>query len=350
MGYDFDDAGRDGGDARRAGDSAKPFEQKANGKDGGWRSHTVSAAQLRTMAFPPISYVVPGFIPEGLCLLAGKPKIGKSWLALDIALGVAAGRDVLGGIKSAVGDVLYCALEDTNRRLQRRITKLVSPFSGEWPERLTLATRWRKLDDGGVDDISEWCCSVPEPRLVILDTLAGVRPERQQRDTPYDGDYRALLDVHKLANERGFAVMALHHTRKMEAEDPLDTISGTLGLVGCADTALVLARTPQGTTLYVRGRDVEESEHAISFDPETCRWSVVGEAVEVRRSETCQAILAVLAGAGNLMSPDEIALATNIKRNTVHQRLPAMLKDGEVVQVSRAKYCHPMSAGKYRKV
>ncbi len=349
MGYDFDDAGRDGGDVRRAGDSAKPFEN-TNGKDGGWRSHTVSAAQLRTMAFPPISYVVPGLVPEGLSILAGKPKIGKSWLALEIAIGIAGEHIVLGGIKPTHGDVLYGALEDTNRRLQRRITKLLSPFSEQWPTRLTLATRWRKLDDGGVDDIFEWCSSVPEPRLVILDTLAGVRPERQQRDTPYDGDYRALLDVHKLANERGLAVMALHHTRKMEAEDPLDTISGTLGLVGCADTALVLARTPQGTTLYVRGRDVEESEHAISFDAETCRWSVVGEATEVRRSETRQAILAVLAGASNLMSPDEIALATSIKRNTVHQRLPAMLKDNEVVQVSRAKYCHPMNAGKYRKV
>ena len=305
-----------------------------------WRANVVTAAELRKLEFPPPVYVVPGFIPEGLCILAGKPKVGKSWLALDVCLGVAGDRDVLGGFRPVLGDVLYCALEDTKGRLQRRIRKL---HTGDWPERLTLATEWRRLDDGGVDDIADWASSVIAPRLVVLDTLAGVRPDRQQRDTTYDGDYKALIQVHKLANELGFAVMVLHHTRKMEADDPLDTISGTLGLAGCADTGLILARGKQGNTLYIRGRDLEETKHAITFNRETCRWAVLGEAVEVRRGETRQAILSALSGAANPMSPDEISLATGIVRNTVHQRLPDMLQDGEVVRVGRAKYVHPMN-------
>ena len=144
----------------------------------GWQSHVFTAAALRTMAFPPVSYIVPGIIPEGLTILAGRPKIGKSWMALDLALGIATGKPVLGGVHAEQGDVLYCCLEDNPRRLQRRITKLLSLFGSGWPERLALTTRWRRLDDGGVEDIEAWCDSVPKPRLVLLDTLAGVRSAR----------------------------------------------------------------------------------------------------------------------------------------------------------------------------
>ena len=98
----------------------------------------------------------------------------------------------------------------------------------------------------------------------MLDTLASVKPIRTQQG--YTEDYESLAALHRLANETGVSIILLHHTRKMEAEDPVDTVSGTLGLSGCADSILVLNRTSQGTTLYVRGRDIEEAEHAVSFD------------------------------------------------------------------------------------
>ena len=313
-------------------DAAKPED---------WRSHTFTAAALRTMPFPEVSYVVPGLIPEGLTILAGRPKIGKSWAALDVAIGIASKRDVLGALKVDQGDVLYLALEDNPRRLQRRITKLLSPFGGAWPERLTLATRWRRLDQGGVEDIEAWCKCVPEPRLVILDTLAGVRPTRDNSQTLYDTDYKALLDVHRLANDRGLSAVALHHTRKMDADDPLDTVSGSLGLVGCADTCLILARSSKGTTLYVRGRDIEEGERAVIFGNEICRWTLLGDAAEVYRSDSRSKILEVLAKASDLVGPAEIAAATSIDRNNVDQLLHQMWNAGEVVKVGRGRYAHP---------
>jgi hypothetical protein len=306
---------------------------------GGWRSHTMSAAELRRRQFPPISYVIPGLIPEGLSIAAGRPKVGKSWLGLDLALAVAGGGECLGGRQPAAGDVLYAALEDNPRRLQRRIDKIISPFAAEWPERLTLTTSWRRLDQGGVDDVGDWADSVAEPRLVILDTLAGVRPVRTTNG--YAEDYDALTALHRLANDRGLAILVLHHTRKMDADDPVDTVSGTLGLTGCADTVLVLARSPQGTTLYVRGRDIEEAEHAVTFDKATCHWTILGEASEVRQSETRTAILAVLEVANDPMGPGEIAAATSIKENTVKQRLMRMVADGQAVKVGRGQYAHP---------
>jgi AAA domain len=104
----------------------QPDRPKESSTD--WRAHTVSAAALIRMEFPPINYIV-----EGLCILAGRPKIGKSWLALDVCLGVSDEKDVLGNITPVTGDVLYCALEDTNRRLQHRITKLTWPPQAKWP-------------------------------------------------------------------------------------------------------------------------------------------------------------------------------------------------------------------------
>ena len=74
------------------------------------------------------------------------------------------------------------------------------------------------------------------PRLIIFDTLAGVRPERSNKDTLYDGDYRALTELQASAGQGGISVIVLHHTRKMESDDPIDSVSGTLGLTGCVDT------------------------------------------------------------------------------------------------------------------
>lgn len=312
----------------------QPEDEPAN-----WRSKVMTAAALQAMRFPLPQWVIPDLIPEGLTIFAGRPKIGKSWLALDISIAVAAGRVCLGHREPEQGDVLYAALEDNPRRLQRRLDRILPTFNGTWPDRLTLTTSWRRLDQGGVADIAEWADSVEAPRLVILDTLAGVKPVKTTQG--YELDYAALEGLHRLANERGFGIVVLHHTRKMEAEDPLDTVSGTLGLAGCADTILVIARNSQGTTLYLRGRDIEEAEHAVNFDKEACRWTILGNAEDIRRSDQRGAILTVLEDADEPMSPPEIARAADMKRNNVDRLLGKMVRDAEVRRAARGRYSHP---------
>jgi AAA domain len=307
----------------------------------GWRSHVFTAASLKERTFEPIKYLVPMLIPEGLTMLAGKPKLGKSWMVLDIALGVAAGRYAFGDYKLEAGDVLYAALEDNDRRLRARIERILTQNEMAWPARLTLATQWRRLDEGGVADAKEWAESVKRPRLIIFDTLSGVRPDRNNKDNLYEGDYRALRELQAWAGKTGICVVVLHHTRKMESEDPVDSVSGTLGLTGCVDTIAVLARTGKGTTLYIRGRDVEEQEKAITFNKETCRWTIMGEAEEVHRSDTRRAILTLLNDVSLVsepLGPKEIALQTYVPENRVKQRLIGMRKDGEILKVSRGGY------------
>ena len=301
----------------------------------GWRGHIKHASRLRDVRYPEPAYVVPGFIPEGLSILGGRPKVGKSWLALELALGVSLVETVLGKIMPESGDVLYAALEDTFPRLQRRIKKLLWPGRTSWPERLMLATQWRRLDEGGVEDIADWAQSVDAPRLVILDTLAGIRPKRDARDTTYDGDYKALVDLQKLANEKHFAAVVLHHTRKAESEEWIDSISGTLGIVGCADTTIVLTKT----TMYVTGRDVEEAEKAVEFQKAHCRWRVLGDATEVRRTEITKAILAAMSDT-EARTPKEIAedLDPPISRQQVAVYLNRLCKTGEATKEARGKF------------
>jgi predicted ATP-dependent serine protease len=143
---DWNDLHNAGGSAREAGDRAETW--KANGagnQNSSWREHVFSAASLRSMEFPPVSFIVPGFVPEGLTILAGRPKIGKSWLALEVCLGVAGDYTVLGGSQPVPGDVLYCALEDNPRRLQKRIYKLLA--GREWryrsPPRVLICASMR---------------------------------------------------------------------------------------------------------------------------------------------------------------------------------------------------------------
>ena len=316
-------------------------EHKSGGKTGGntWRNHVYTAAQLQRKTFPPISYCVPDLIAEGMTILAGKPKIGKSWFALDICIATAGDRLCLGERKPVQGDVLSAAMEDNPRRLQRRIDKLLSPVSAQWPEGLTLANSWRRLDKGGVDDVRDWIEQANSPRLVILDTLASVKPIRTQQG--YTEDYESLAALHRLANETGVAIILLHHTRKMEAEDPVDTVSGTLGLAGCADSVLVLNRTSQGTTLYVRGRDIEEAEHAMTFDKVGCRWTILGNASDVHRSNERGKILDALLNATELLGPNQIADDTRMKSNNVRYLLGQMVRAGEVTKAARGLYFHP---------
>ncbi len=302
------------------------------------------AADLRRREFGPIRYIVSRFIAEGCTLLAGRPKLGKSWFALDVGLAVAIGGTCLGGsTKCDQGDVLYLALEDNERRLQSRIDKVLGTFARSWPRAFQFATEWPRANEGGLDRIRDWIEAADNPRLVIVDVLAMFKPARGERESMYDCDYAAVKGLQALAGEFRIAIVVVHHTRKSgsEAGDAVEKISGTLGLSGAADAFLVLDRNGQGTTLAGRGRDVEEVDAAISFDAATCRWKVLGDAGEVHRTNERGAILAALADATEPMSPADLVDATGMPNPNVRKLLSKMTKAGEIKKVGRGLYLHP---------
>lgn len=304
-----------------------------------------TAADLRKMVFPPIRYVVPGYIAEGCTLLAGRPKLGKSWLVLEAGLAVARGSDCLGGIVCEQGDVLYLALEDNERRLQRRIDKMIGPFNPDWPTAFEYQTEWPRANDGGLEQIEQWINSKDNPRLIVVDVLAMFKQTRGSSESLYEADYNAIKGLQALAGKYRVAIVVVHHTRKSGTEsDPFEKVSGTLGLSGAADTALILDRDGNGATLYGRGRDIEEIESAVVFDKLGCRWFIQGEATEVRRTDERSSILATLEDADEPMSPSEIAVATSGSRNAIDQLLYKMAKAGDVLKAGRGRYVHPTRA------
>lgn len=294
----------------------------------------MSARDLQTTEFPPVSWLLRDMIPEGLTLLAGKPKLGKSWLALQLGYGVAAGNEVLGRPVDQ-GAVLYAALEDNPRRLKSRLQKSVPPFA-EWPENLSFVTEWPRLDDGGLGKLETWAAHERNARLLIVDTLATVRSSGNSKDSQYQSDYAALRGLHKLANDTGLSIIAVHHVRKADADDPFDTVSGSTGLTGAADTTLILTKSADGVVLYGRGRDLPEFETALSFDPGACLWSDLGRPSDVFGSETRQAIRAALK-AGK-QTPTEIAEHGDLDYDLCAKTLQRMADGGEIEKGGYGRY------------
>jgi hypothetical protein len=195
-----------------------------------------------------------------------------------------------------------------------------------------------RLKDGGIEIVRRWIKTADHPRLVVIDTLAKVRDAKGYDQSNYEADYAAVSELKALADEHGVAIVLVHHQRKMEADDPVDTVSGTTGLTGAVDTVLVLYRKGEGTVLYGRGRDIEEIEKAVRFDARLCLWRVEGDAHEVHRSSERSAIVTALCDAPEPMSPREIADETSLRYPNVRKLLGRMHKAGEVERVKRGLY------------
>ncbi len=300
-----------------------------------------TAAALQTMEFPQLKFTVPDLIVEGCVLLAGKPKVRKSWFAYDVGLSVASGRYCLGGKKCAQGDVLYLALEDGDRRLQRRGRKLLPTFNDKWPERFHYQTRWPRANEGGIEAIEEWCEAHPDVRLVVIDVLARFRPPSTSKNA-YEQDYQAVSQLQELAARRSITILVVHHTRKGAAEDPVEEISGTLGLGGGVDAFLILKRTGSGATLIGRGRDMEDIDLAMQFNDETCRWTILGQAADVQRSEQRGRVLVALEGATEGLPTSQIISHAHLtSRAAADVLLSDMAKNGQIERVKRGVYGLP---------
>lgn len=275
-------------EGRYARDSLWPPEALDGEGWGQGTGHTdeISDVELAALHLPPVRWVIADVLPEGLTILGGKPKVGKSWLALDMGLSVAMGRDVA-GCHTEQGDVLYLALEDNLRRVQWRSKQVRGTDAPA--ERLRYRVMAPRLGAGLEELVAGWLDRYEEARLIIVDTLGMVRPVSNGGD---DGDggyreaYEALGRFKRESDKRGVAIVVVHHVRKAGAEDPLDTLAGSVGLAGAADTILVLKKTENGGTLVGRGRDLAEVDLDMEFDEETFRWNACDtEEVRQRRAE-----------------------------------------------------------------
>lgn len=241
-----------------------------------------SAKDLEGASFDEVRFVIPDLVPEGVTLLSGSPKIGKSWMLLGMGIGVSTGGTFLQQDCSG-GDVLYLALEDNPRRLQSRLRMAMG--GDKFPPGLHFDCEWERFPVGlrALDKL----LTEKHYSMVMIDTLEMVRPPR--RSNPYEDDYRALSGLRALAAKHRVAFVVVHHNRKAttdasgEEVDPLERVSGTMGLTGCVDNILVLSRMRgiQVGELYVMGRDIEETRLTIRLDTYLGLWYVYEKGMEV---------------------------------------------------------------------
>lgn len=246
---------------------------------------SISAKDLQDKEFKPIKWVVEGLLPQGLALLVAPPKYGKSWLMLDLCLSVASGQKFLDMPTNKTG-CLYLALEDNQRRLQDRMNRVLQGERA--PDGFALATGSLDLQDGLLDQLTNYLNIHPGCGLVVIDTLQRVRRTTGKAINAYQADYKDVGVLQKFASEREICIVLVHHLRKMKDEtDPFAQISGTNGIFGAADSAFVMTRdrrVDDTTKLSVTGRDLEEFELALRLDKTQCRWQNLGDA-EARARE-----------------------------------------------------------------
>jgi hypothetical protein len=231
---------------------------------------------LDAQVFPPLRWAVHGLIPQGFGLFTGPPKAGKSWAALGFAIAISSGGKALGKIETGhPRPVLYLALEDGDARLQWRTWQLL----GEGvpiPPLLHTVTQMSTRDV--VPLISAWLARHGHAApLVLLDTLGKVMPPANPGEGAYQRDYRVGGTLKGLVDKRpGSTLLVVHHTRKQQGEDWMDSTSGTNGLNGAADFTLNLSRgrNEDSGVLRVTGRDVAESEYAITSSDGA--WTIDG--------------------------------------------------------------------------
>ena len=293
-----------------------------------------SASQLMGMAIKEPRWAVPGVLCEGATLLAGKPKIGKSWLGLGLGVAVASGGRALGQIEVEAGDVLYLALEDTLKRLQGRLQQILG--DQPVPSRLSIAVEFPRMDQGGSDWLQTWLGSHHGARLVVVDTLARIRSGRARNGNLYDEDYASIALLKRIADNAGAAILIITHTRKAVSEDPLDSVSGTLGQTGAADSTLVLKRERgrREATLFLTGRDVEEQELAIRWDAVTAGWTLVGDTLTEER----QAVIEVLRRMDQPVELGDLAKYLGHDYPAVKTLANRMANDGQIARAGRGLY------------
>ena len=279
----------------------------------------ISGDALLEKNFKPIKWAVEGFLPSGLSLLGGGPKVGKSILSLHLCLAVVLGGVALGKIKVAQGQALYLALEDPQRRLQDRLLSSNLHDNDDISD-LTIVTRVPRQHEGGLEYIQWWLEEHKNARLVIIDTLQKFRKLSNKVDV-YAEDYDVMSEIKALADKYNVAFLIIHHLKKNNSSDDwLNDISGSQGLAGAADTIFVLKRARVKNTgiLHRTGRDVEEKDFAITLDG--LGWTLEEDVEQFTLPEWKRNTIKYIREHGEV-TPMELSEALNMNINTTRSNL-----------------------------
>ena len=236
------------------------------------RLQTIDGESLMSLPLTPLNFVVDTLLFQGLHILAGSPKVGKSWLALWLSVMVAKGEPVW-GMPVKQGTTLYLCLEDSTLRIQNRLFEITE----DAPANVHFSTGSDILGKGLEEQLCTFLAEYPDTVLVIIDTLQMIRGTNY--DNTYANDYRDLSALKRIADAHGIAILLIHHLRKETADDVFSRISGTTAISGAVDSSFTLVEERRGSgkaKLSCIGRDIEYRELSLERNGENV-WEMVAD-------------------------------------------------------------------------
>ena len=249
----------------------------------------VNANELMDMEFQPTGWLIEKLLGKGVYILAGASKIGKSWLVLWLADRVSKG-ELVWDFKTQPCEVLYVSLEDTAQRMQQRLSEVTEGEAGK----VWIATEAELLGSGFEQQLENFLNSHSAVGFVIIDTLQRIRQMKSEKYS-YAGDYEVMTTLKAIADRFNITILVVHHTRKEESSDAFNMISGTNGLMGCADGAMVLqkpSRIGKAATLDITGREIADLQLKLEFE-ENMHWQVIEYGKEEPRDDADKLLRAV---------------------------------------------------------
>lgn len=287
---------------------------------------SLSMNELYEKVYPGKPPVVEGLLYPGVYLFVGAPKVGKSFLMAQLAYHVSKGLP-LWGYEVRQGAVLYMALEDDYPRLQGRLYRM---FGEDSAADLHLSIYAKQLNSGLEEQLKGFVREHSDTRLIIIDTLQKIREAGAEKYS-YADDYKVITSLKRFADGTGVCLLLVHHTRKQQADDKFDMISGTNGLMGAADGAFLLQkerRTDNAATLDISGRDLQDQRLYLKRDEERLVWALERRETEPYR-EPPDPVLEAVAALVTVERPEwsgtatdlAAALGVDMKANALAMRL-----------------------------
>lgn len=237
-----------------------------------------SIHEIMNTDYPPLKWAVKGIIPEGLTILAGRPKFGKSWLMLGLGYAIATGIPAWGFGETEQGSVYYLALEDSDRRIQDRVKSMEGYFD-TYPKDFQVVFDFPRIGKGFLREVGKIIKNDPNIRCIIVDTLQKIRPKSNGgKRNLYQAEYEDYERVQRLAIEAGVPIICIHHTKKSvkgaKLDNPMDEMSGSTGIQGVADTLIVCVRDGNKGVMHVTGREVDEEDYPMEFVRFNMTWKL----------------------------------------------------------------------------
>jgi hypothetical protein len=285
----------------------------------------MSGRALLEADMPSPTNIIDPWQVEGVSLLAGRPKLGKTTLLRQKAAAIAVGGTYFGA-SCKKGEVLFLSLEENARLMRKKLQ--MGRYSATDVENIDFHFDWPRGHEGA-EALGRYLDAHPATNYVVVDSLTRFRDLPDKNKPPFIADYEAMQHLHAvLVNRPGRAIEVLHHTRKGKSDDPIEDISGTYGLTAACDAYVVMRYHADGAVLHVGGRLWDRDESQFMLSRVSQRWELKGvfEDMTPEQRQVIQELREAKA-----MSPSELAVRRGVTRQAAQSMLQRLAEAGHVI-------------------